>query len=151
MELVKDLVRGGVFGAIILGIGGRLLMRVIAHMEGRVPVFTVPGSFTVLFMGAVAGLFAGLIYFLLRRFVQRPWLRTLAFMVICEIVVWRGVHGLLPLPQAMFMALALVCLVIINLLGRHSRPARTNPEDHVQQRAGKLQQPGRNLRDPRPK
>lgn len=132
MELVRDLVRGGVFGAIILGIGGRLLMRVIAHMEGRVPGFTVGGSLTVVFMGTVAGLFAGLIYFLLRRFVQRPWLRTFAFIAFCALVSWRGVHGLLPLPQAMFMALALVYLMIMDVLGRRSRPIRTNPGDRVQ-------------------
>jgi hypothetical protein len=132
VELVRDLVRGGVFGAIILGMGGRLLMRVIAHMEGRVPGFTVGGSLTVVFMGTVAGLFAGLIYFLLRRFVQGLWLRTFAFIVICELVSWRGVHGLLPLPQAMFMTLALAFLMIMDVLGRRSRPVRTNPGDQIQ-------------------
>jgi hypothetical protein len=29
------------------------------------------------------------------------------------------VHGLLPLPQAMFMTLALLYLVIVDALGRH--------------------------------
>jgi predicted membrane metal-binding protein len=94
-------------------------MRVIAHMEGRATlVFTVGGSLTVLFAGILAGTFAGLIYYLLRQFVREPWLRTTAFIAICELVSWRGVHGLLPRPQLMFMTLALVYLVIIDLMGR---------------------------------
>jgi len=119
MGLRTDLVRGTLLGLLILGIGGRLLMRVIAHMEGRVPAFTLPGSVAVVFAGTVAGLVAGLIYHLLRRFVRKPWMRTAAFIAICELVSWRGVNGLLPLPQAMFMTLALVYLVIVDALGRH--------------------------------
>ena len=120
MGLKSDLTRGALLGLVILGIGGRLLMRVIAHMEGRIPVFTPEGSVTVVFAGTVAGAFAGFIYYLLRRFVANPWIRTGAFVVICELISWRGVSGLLPLPQAMFMTLALVYLVIADLLGRRS-------------------------------
>ncbi len=124
MGLRSDLIRGTLLGLIILGIGGRLLMRIIAHMEGRTPVLTFPGSVTIVFAGTVAGALAGLIYYLLRRFVRNSWLRTGAFITICELICWRGVHGLLPLPQAMFMALALVYLVIVDLLGRGAiRPA----------------------------
>jgi hypothetical protein len=120
MGLRSDLLRGTLLGLLILGIGGRLLMRVIAHMEGRMPAFTLPGSLTVVFAGTVAGAVAGLIYHMVRRFVRRPWISTAAFIAICELVSWRGVHGLLPLPQAMFMTLALVYLVTVDALGRHS-------------------------------
>jgi len=120
MGLRSDVLRGALLGLVILGIGGRLLMRVIAHMEGRVPAFTLQGSTTVVFAGTVGGLLSGLIYHLLRRFVRQPWVRTAAFIAICELVSWRGVHGLLPLPQVMFMTLALVYLVIVDALGRHS-------------------------------
>jgi hypothetical protein len=120
MGVRSDLIRGTVLGLVILGVGGRLLMRVIAHMEGRTPVFTAPGSVTVVFAGTVAGAFSGLIYHLLRRFIAKPWIRTTAFISICELVSWRGVSGLLPLPQAMFMSLALVYLVIVDVLGRRS-------------------------------
>jgi len=68
-----------------------------------------------------------LIYYLVRRFVRSPWLRTLAFIVICEIVTWRGVSGLLPRPQAMFMALALVYLVLIDIMGRRSAAVGVSP------------------------
>ena len=119
MELRNWLIRGALVGCVVLGVGGRLLMRVIAHMEHR-PLFvlTFEGTLTVVFAGTVAGLFAGLIYYLVRRFLRPPWQRTAVFVVICELVTWRGVHGLLPVPQLMFMALALGFLGIIDTMGR---------------------------------
>lgn len=126
MELRSDLIRATLLGMIILGVGGRVLMRVIAHMEGRVPAFTPEGSIAVVFWGTAAGAFSGLIYHLLRRFVRKSWVRTAAFIIICGLVAWRGVSGLLPIPQAMFMALALAYLVIVDVLGRRSRPARAD-------------------------
>ncbi|HEY3134057.1 MAG TPA: hypothetical protein VGJ47_05450 [Gemmatimonadaceae bacterium] len=119
MELRYWLTRGTLVGLVVLGIGGRLLMRVVAHMEHR-PffVFTPGGTLTVVLAGAVAGLLAGFIYYLVRRFIREPWLRIVVFVVICELVAWRGVHGLLRVPQLMFMGLALIYLVIIDTMGR---------------------------------
>ena len=130
--LRSDLIRGTLLGLVILGIGGRLVMRVVAHMEGRVPVFTPEGSVAVVFYGTVAGAFSGLIYHLLRRFVHKPWIRTVAFIGLCELVAWRGVSGLLPVPKAMFMTLALAFLVIVDFMGRRAGEAPANPEDQVQ-------------------
>jgi len=128
MELRTWLIRGTLVGLVVLGIGGRLLMRLIAHMENRgILVFTIPGTLTVLFAGTVAGAFAGLIYYFLRRLVRDAWLRTLAFIAICELITWRGVHGLLPRPQLMFMTLALVYLVIIDVMGRRRPIAGQRP------------------------
>lgn len=119
MELRRWLMWGALVGLIVLGIGGRLVMRVVAHMEHRpLFVFTVEGTLTVVFAGTVAGLFAGLIYYLTRRFLRQPWLRTLVFVAVCELVTWRGVHGTLPVTQVMFMTLALLYLAIIDTMGR---------------------------------
>src|SRR5215210_8057706 len=131
MQLRSDLIRGTLLGLVILGIGGRLLMRVVAHMEGRVPAFTPEGSVAVVFYGTVAGVFSGLIYHLLRRFVHRPWVRTVAFIAICELISWRGVSGLLPVPKAMFMTLALAFLVIVDFLGRRAGETHADPEDQI--------------------
>ena len=120
MSLRSDLLRGTLLGFLILGVGGRLLMRVVAHMEGRVPAFTLEGSTTVVLAGTASGLLAGVIYHLLQRFVSEPWIRTAAFIAVCELIAWRGVHGQLPLPQLMFMTLALAYLVIVDAVGRHS-------------------------------
>jgi hypothetical protein len=124
MELRSTLVRATLLGFVILGIGGRLLMRVVAHMEGRAPVFTPEGSVAVAFYGAAAGLFSGFVYYVVSRFIAKPWLRTAAFIVICGLVSIRGVSGLMPVPQAMFVALALAYLVIVDVLGRRARPVR---------------------------
>ncbi|HEV2040009.1 MAG TPA: hypothetical protein VGT81_08190 [Casimicrobiaceae bacterium] len=132
MELRSWVIRGTLVGLVVLGIGGRLLMRVIAHMEGRIPVFTSQGSVTVVFAGTVAGALAGLIYYLVRRFVRQAWLRTAAFIVICEVIAWRGVHELLPRPQLMFMTLALVHLVIIDIMGRRMTIVRCDPAESLQ-------------------
>lgn len=118
--------RGAVLGFLILGIGGRALMRVIAHMEHRPQfVLTVGGTITVVLAGTVAGLVAGLIYFLIRRYVVGSWFRTMLFVVAVELISWRGVSGLLPIPQLMFMTLALIYATIIDALGRRTPvPAR---------------------------
>ena len=69
--------RGAAIGLVVLlGIGGRLLMRVIALMEGRPPLFTVGGSLTVVMDGTIAGALAGMFYGLLWRFARVPWNRT---------------------------------------------------------------------------
>ena len=121
MELRRWLVRGAVLGLVILGIGGRLLIRVVAHREHRPEmVFTVPGTVTVLVAGTLAGLAAGLIYYALRRFVRATAIRTALFLGICGLIVWRGVHGLLLVPQLMFMALALVFLLVLDVMGRRA-------------------------------
>jgi hypothetical protein len=118
-ELSGWLWRGALVGLIVLGVGGRLLMRVIAHMENRTQMVLTPGgALTVVFAGTVAGLLSGLIYYLLRRFVRSPWIRTALFLLIIEVITWRGVHGLLPRPKLMFMTLALTYIMIIDLLGR---------------------------------
>lgn len=118
MDLRSDLIRATLLGFLILGIGGRLLMRVVALMQGSPPGWTFGGTMTVVFLGTVSGLDAGIIYHLLRRFVDKPRVRTAAFIAICGLISWRGVHGVPPLQQSMFMTLALAYLVVIDILGR---------------------------------
>jgi len=118
MDLKSDLIRGTLLGFVILGIGSRLLMRVVALMQGTPGVWTFEGTLTVVFLGTVSGFGAGVIYHLLRRFVGRAWVRSTAFILICALISWRGVHGVPPYQQAMFMTLALVYLVIVDVMGR---------------------------------
>ena len=95
-------------------------MRVVALMQGTAPGWSFGGTMTVVFLGTVSGLGAGIIYHLLRRIVKRPLARTAAFLVICGLIAWRGVHGVPPLHQAMFMTLALAYLGVVDVLGRRS-------------------------------
>ena len=134
MDLRSNLIRGTLLGFLILGIGGRLLMRVVAVMQGTAPAWTFGGTMTVVFLGAVSGFGAGLIYYLLRRFVDKPWLSTVAFITVCGLISWRGVKGASPGSQAMFMALAIAYLVIIDVLGRRSQPRLASgfgPRQHM--------------------
>lgn len=56
------LVTGAVVGALIIGIGGRLAMRVIALMAGRQGGFSWGGTFDVITLGLLIGLFSGVVY-----------------------------------------------------------------------------------------
>ena len=121
MEFRATVIRATLLGLIILGIGGRALMRVAAHMQGQPPAFTIEGSIAVVFYGTVAGAFSGIVYYLLARFVTRQWVRTASFILICGLISLRGVRGLLPPAQLMFMSLALFYLASVDFLGRRAR------------------------------
>ena len=118
MDFRSILIRATLLGFLMLGIGSRLLMRVVALMQGTPPGWTFGGTMTVIFLGTVSGFVAGIIYYLLQRFVDKGWVRTAAFIVICGLISWRGVHGVPPVQQAMFMALAIAYLMVVDILGR---------------------------------
>jgi hypothetical protein len=118
-ELSFWVLRGAAAGLIVLGIGGRALMRVIAHMEHRPQLVLTPGgTLTVIFAGTVAGLVAGFICFLARVLFRQRLIRTLVFIIAVELIVWRGVHGLLPVPQLMFLGLGATFIAVLLSLGR---------------------------------
>ena len=100
----------------ILGIGGRVIMRIIAHWEGRVPVLTPSGTFTVVMMGALAGLAAGVVHGLLRRFVTRTAIRVALFVAFCVAFTWHGANALLPKPRLIFVALTLAYVAVFELV-----------------------------------
>ena len=97
-------------------IGGRFIMRIIAHWEGRVPVLTPSGTFTVVMMGALAGLAAGVVHGLLRRFVTQTGVRIALFVVFCVAFTWHGANELLPRPRLLFLALTLAYAVVLELI-----------------------------------
>jgi hypothetical protein len=115
-SVLRSAVAGAVTGLIVLGIAGRLIMRVIAHWEGRVPVLTPSGTFTVVMMGALAGLAGGVVHGLLRRFVSHTPIRILVFSVVCVAFTYHAVNALLPRPRLMFVALTLVYVAALELI-----------------------------------
>ena len=96
------------------------MMRIIAHWEGRVPVLSPSGTFTVVMMGVLSGTLAGFIHGLLRRFVHNEALRIPAFFIFCTLFTIRGVHGLLLRPKLLFIALTLVYCIIVELTMRRN-------------------------------
>jgi hypothetical protein len=81
-SLPTALVLGAAIGAVFLGGGGRVAMRVFALMTERTPGWSFGGTVTVIFMGAVFGTIGGLLLWLGRRyFTSSPLARGAMFWI----------------------------------------------------------------------
>ena len=119
-SLFSSILRSALIGAAIalpiLGVGGRALMRVIAHWEGRVPVLTLGGTATVLFAATMAGVAAGVVHGIMRRYIRNLAARNILFLFICVAFTWRAVNALLPRPRLMFVALTVVYVIVLEVI-----------------------------------
>jgi len=97
------------------------MMRIIAHWEGRSPVLTPSGTFTVVMMGTVAGTIGGMIHALLLRFVRSALLRLALFGVFAVLFTLYAVRELLIRPRLLFVAIMIVYVVVLELLSRTQR------------------------------
>ena len=120
-SVVRSALIGAAIGLPILGVGGRVIMRVIAHWEGRVPAFSVGGTGTVVFMGVMAGLAGGAVHGVLGTYVRNIWVRNSLFLVICVAFTWRAVNALLPRPRLTFVALTVVYVIAMEILAPSKR------------------------------
>jgi len=93
-------------------------MRIIAHWEGRIPVLTPSGTFSVVMMGVLAGLAGGVIHGLLRRFVRQTPIRIIVFAVVCVAFTYHAVNALLLRPRLIFVALTLIYVAVLELVTR---------------------------------
>lgn len=100
-------------GLPILGIGGRIMMRVIAHWEGRTPVLSPSGTFTVVTMGTLAGALGGIVHALIRRFVRNELMRLALFGILSVLFTLRVVNHLLVRPQLLFVAIMIVYVIVL--------------------------------------
>ncbi|MGH7467841.1 MAG: hypothetical protein ACRENP_07605 [Longimicrobiales bacterium] len=66
-SLPVALCMGALVGALVLGMGGRVAMRVFALLDGLNPGLSLGGTVTVVFLGACAGAFGGGLLWLGRR------------------------------------------------------------------------------------
>ena len=86
---------GAIVGAIFLGVGTRIAMRLFALLEGREPGWSFGGSMTVVFMGAVFGTFGGVLLWLGRRYFKRsPLARGALFWIPLTLLFLRGLSPL---------------------------------------------------------
>jgi hypothetical protein len=100
---------GAALGLVLLGIGGRAGMRVIAVATGQTPSLSFEGSLTVTALGAVSGAAVAVIFLLARTlFPQRRVLRVASFWLLVAAIVFRGLDPVTPLTAAVFMPLFLV-------------------------------------------
>ena len=65
--LVLGLLLGAVAGVLVLGIGGRVLMRAYALATGRPPAFSVTGTARLLLVATLAGGVMGVVFAWLRQ------------------------------------------------------------------------------------
>jgi hypothetical protein len=106
---IFDPLLGIVLGLPILGIGGRVAMRVIAHAASNAPSFSLGGTMTVVGLGALSGAAGGLIYALLARVMRdRAVLRGVIFGIILVLLTLRGTNPFTPLTFGLFLPLMLL-------------------------------------------
>jgi hypothetical protein len=115
-SILPSVVVGAVVGLIVLGVGGRIIMRIIAHWEGRHPVLSPGGTFNIVMMGTIAGTAAGIIFGLLRRFINSYPLQIAAFFVFCVVFTLYGVKDLLVRPKLLFVGLTLAYCTVVSLV-----------------------------------
>jgi hypothetical protein len=97
-EALRVLILGTLLGLVVLGVGGRLVMAAIAIDSGQRPSFTLGGTTTVIFLGAVSGLAGGAIAlvsrFVAARFLGRwRWMEYPLFAASLLLVTARGLRG----------------------------------------------------------
>lgn len=108
---------GVAIGTIVLGVGGRISMRALAHVQGQTPGFSLGGSATVVFLGAVFGLAGGLWFAVLRRALQGH--RIVRGAIFWTVLVAATLAGLNPVnaPRlALFMPLVFVYGVALQVI-----------------------------------
>jgi hypothetical protein len=132
---VRAALLGAVLGTIFLGVGGRAAMRVIAVAQGAATGFSLGGSGTVVFLGTVAGIAAGLIYAICRQALKsHVWWARLAFGVILLAIVLRGLRPidgqrlLIFLPLFVLFSLALDRLWQKGAFATIPRPIQSEPK-----------------------
>jgi hypothetical protein len=96
--VLQTLLAGTLLGLLILGVGGRLAMAAIQADMGASPSFSLGGTSTVIFLGALSGL-AGAGIALVSGAIQRrvlprqSWLRHALFAALLFLVTMRGLRG----------------------------------------------------------
>jgi hypothetical protein len=103
-NVLDEVLIGLGLGALVLGVGGRVVMRLIAVLTDRPLLLSVGGTVTILAVGAAAGAAGGVLHAISRVVTARgrtgsTVLRVALFALLLGLVTWRGLHGT-PAAQA---------------------------------------------------
>lgn len=114
-------VAGALSGLVILGVGGRVAMRLIGVQNGQPGAWTVGGTMTVIFMGVVSGVGGAAI-----RAAASAWLPprlrdsvgTAVFAIACLLLTLRGLKPVDAQRLAFFLPLTIAYVVVFEVLWR---------------------------------
>ncbi len=114
---VRGAALGALLGTLCLGLGGRAAMWGIATAQGATPGFSFGGTLTVVFLGALAGLTAGMVYVAARTLLpRRVWWARALFGVILLAITLRGLRPIDALRLELFLPLFVVFGVALDRL-----------------------------------
>lgn len=121
-RLARDILAGLAAGIVVLGIGGRLLMRGIAVATGTGTGFSWGGTFEVILFGAIVGLAAGLVYSLiLTRFIKKPVWRAvvlgLGAYLVLAVLPYDVKMAITAFPESVWFPITLSFAVLFLLFG----------------------------------
>lgn len=125
-----DVAIGTGIGLIVLGVGGRVAMRLIALASGTPPGWTLGGTSTVVFLGAVSGAGGALLLavshaaagWIARGAGAAAWTRHTLFATLLLLVTLRGLHGSPRGSYLYFLPLVAVYGVLMERASRRRRP-----------------------------
>lgn len=110
------LAAGASLGFVLLGIGARVGMRVIAVSSGQAPTFSIEGSIAVSLLGALTGVLIAMVFLLARTTLPtRRWLRGTLFWAFCGALALRGLRPVTMLNAGIFLPLFLVHGVLLHI------------------------------------
>lgn len=110
---------GIALGFPILGVGGRIAMRVIANATSVAPAFSIGGTMTVVALGAVSGAAGGVIYTVLAKFLpNRAIPRGVLFATILLLLTLRGLSPATPLSMSLFLPLTALYGALLDYVWR---------------------------------
>jgi hypothetical protein len=127
--LLNEVLLGAGLGLVVLGVGGRAVMRGIALVTDAPSAVSVGGTVSVLAAGAAAGAAGALLHALARAAAAwgaggRSSVRLVLFAALLALVTARGLHGSPPGPAAAFWPLVLVYAgSLVRVLARRARQA----------------------------
>ena len=109
-------VLGAVLGLLLLGVGGRFAMRVIALLAGQTPGFSLGGTAPVIFLGTVWGGVGALVFVGLRFLTRRRVVRATLFWAFLVLMTLRGLRPIDVQRLAVFLPLVLLYGVALQVL-----------------------------------
>ena len=115
-SVTRSALAGAAVGFVILGIAAASSCALLCALGRQGTRVHPSGTFTVVMMGLLAGLAAGVVHGLLRRFVTWTVIRIALFVVFCVAFTWHGANALLPRPRLSFVALTLAYVAVLELI-----------------------------------